>query len=127
MRSHSGIRMDLFKRPLNETLITDFFGGVAQVQVTDDVAVESDDEDVDLQRSDSAESGPSPEDTEALVSSEDKTNVAPNNLGAPTAHVSSDFFNIPAPAPRVFTPSLRSWVSLIAIGCIVRLISRSSS
>ncbi|KAF9010266.1 peptidase C13 family-domain-containing protein [Cyathus striatus] len=31
--SHPGIRSDLFKRPLRNTLITDFFGGVAQAEV----------------------------------------------------------------------------------------------
>lgn len=32
--SHPGVRSDLFKRPLNQTFITDFFGGVAQVEIT---------------------------------------------------------------------------------------------
>ncbi|KAK0473713.1 peptidase C13 family-domain-containing protein, partial [Armillaria novae-zelandiae] len=31
--SHPGVRDDLFHRPLNEILITDFFGGVANVEV----------------------------------------------------------------------------------------------
>ena len=31
--SHHGVRSDLFKRPLDKTRITDFFGGVAQVEV----------------------------------------------------------------------------------------------
>lgn len=33
IRSHPGVRSDLFKRPLDKTLITDFFGGVAQAEV----------------------------------------------------------------------------------------------
>lgn len=33
IRSHAGVRADLFNRPLDQTLITDFFGGVAQVEV----------------------------------------------------------------------------------------------
>ncbi|KAG8902100.1 hypothetical protein FRC01_009659, partial [Tulasnella sp. 417] len=33
IRSHAGVRSDLFNRPLDQTLITDFFGGVAQVEV----------------------------------------------------------------------------------------------
>jgi len=32
--SHPGYRTDLFKRPLEKTLITDFFGGVARVEVS---------------------------------------------------------------------------------------------
>ncbi|KAF4564489.1 glycosylphosphatidylinositol anchor biosynthesis [Pleurotus pulmonarius] len=38
--SHPGVRSDLFKRGVDEALITDFFGGVAQVQVdaTDDAS-----------------------------------------------------------------------------------------
>ncbi|PPQ77458.1 hypothetical protein CVT26_005844 [Gymnopilus dilepis] len=31
--SHPGVRSDLFNRPLDKTLITDFFGGVAQVEI----------------------------------------------------------------------------------------------
>lgn len=34
INSHAGVRSDLFKRPLESALITDFFGGVAQVEVT---------------------------------------------------------------------------------------------
>ncbi|KAG6908428.1 hypothetical protein DXG01_004653 [Tephrocybe rancida] len=34
INSHPGVRSDLFKRPLDQALITDFFGGVAQVEVT---------------------------------------------------------------------------------------------
>ncbi|KAG1730844.1 peptidase C13 family-domain-containing protein [Suillus paluster] len=33
IHSHPGIRSDLFLRPLDKTLITDFFGGVAQAEV----------------------------------------------------------------------------------------------
>ncbi|KAI0066988.1 hypothetical protein BV25DRAFT_1820144 [Artomyces pyxidatus] len=35
IRSHAGVRSDLFHRPLNRTLITDFFGGVAHAEVID--------------------------------------------------------------------------------------------
>jgi len=33
INSHAGVRSDSFPRPLDRTLITDFFGGVAQVEV----------------------------------------------------------------------------------------------
>ncbi|ETW78248.1 cysteine protease C13 [Heterobasidion irregulare TC 32-1] len=33
IRSHAGVRADLFNRPLERTLITDFFGGVAHAEV----------------------------------------------------------------------------------------------
>ncbi|KIK91139.1 hypothetical protein PAXRUDRAFT_150182 [Paxillus rubicundulus Ve08.2h10] len=33
IRSHAGVRSDLFQRPLDKALITDFFGGVAQAEV----------------------------------------------------------------------------------------------
>ncbi|KAH0826655.1 hypothetical protein J3R83DRAFT_5041 [Lanmaoa asiatica] len=33
IRSHAGVRSDLFRRPLDRTRITDFFGGVAQAEV----------------------------------------------------------------------------------------------
>lgn len=35
IRSHPGVRSDLFHRPLDRTLITDFFGGVAHAEVMD--------------------------------------------------------------------------------------------
>jgi phosphatidylinositol glycan class K len=41
INSHPGVRSDLFQRPLDNTLITDFFGGVSQVEVAD---VAADDE-----------------------------------------------------------------------------------
>ncbi|KAG6808851.1 glycosylphosphatidylinositol anchor biosynthesis [Tricholoma furcatifolium] len=34
INSHPGVRNDLFKRPLDQVLITDFFGGVSQVEVS---------------------------------------------------------------------------------------------
>lgn len=34
INSHPGVRSDLFRRPLDKALITDFFGGVAQAEVT---------------------------------------------------------------------------------------------
>ncbi|GAA6050191.1 hypothetical protein JCM3770_000446 [Rhodotorula araucariae] len=34
IRSTPGVRSDLFHRPLNETLLTDFFGGVSQVELS---------------------------------------------------------------------------------------------
>ncbi|KAL4072514.1 peptidase C13 family-domain-containing protein [Scleroderma yunnanense] len=33
IRSHPGVRSDLFRRPLESTLITDFFGGVSQAEL----------------------------------------------------------------------------------------------
>ncbi|GJE99574.1 GPI-anchor transamidase [Phanerochaete sordida] len=33
IHSHPGVRADLFRRPLRQTLVTDFFGGVAQAEV----------------------------------------------------------------------------------------------
>jgi GPI-anchor transamidase subunit K len=39
--SHPGVRDDLFKRPLDQTLITDFFGGVAQAEVVSEDEIRS--------------------------------------------------------------------------------------
>ena len=33
IRSHPGVRSDLFRRPLHDALVTDFFGGVSQAEV----------------------------------------------------------------------------------------------
>ena len=35
INSHPGVRSDLFHRPLERTLITDFFGGVAHAEIMD--------------------------------------------------------------------------------------------
>lgn len=35
IHSHAGYRADLFRRPLDKTLITDFFGAVSRVEVND--------------------------------------------------------------------------------------------
>ena len=34
IHSTAGVRSDLFQRPLNETLLTDFFGGVSEVELS---------------------------------------------------------------------------------------------
>ena len=41
MRSTPGVRSDLFSRPLDKTLLTDFFGGVSQAEVVAEEAIES--------------------------------------------------------------------------------------
>jgi len=38
IKSHPGVRSDLFSRPVDQTLLTDFFGGVAQVELMDETA-----------------------------------------------------------------------------------------
>jgi phosphatidylinositol glycan class K len=40
IRSQPGVRSDLFHRPLEQTLITDFFGGVAHAEVITDSPAE---------------------------------------------------------------------------------------
>lgn len=40
IRSQAGVRSDLFHRPLEQTLITDFFGGVAHAEVITDSPTE---------------------------------------------------------------------------------------
>ena len=40
IRSRPGVRFDLFHRPLEQTLITDFFGGVAHAEVITDRPME---------------------------------------------------------------------------------------
>jgi len=42
IRSTAGVRSDLFQRPLSKTLITDFFGGVAQAELVSDTLTEDD-------------------------------------------------------------------------------------
>ncbi|OCH91990.1 hypothetical protein OBBRIDRAFT_774258 [Obba rivulosa] len=40
IRSHPGVRMDLFHRDIRHALVTDFFGGVAQVEVLPQLSTE---------------------------------------------------------------------------------------
>ncbi|KAM0750442.1 hypothetical protein T439DRAFT_326408 [Meredithblackwellia eburnea MCA 4105] len=55
MHSNAGVRSDLFHRPLNETLLTDFFGGVSQVELSPN-SWDEDDDSSELQSSDSPSS-----------------------------------------------------------------------
>jgi len=41
MKSTPGVRADLFSRPLDKALLTDFFGGVSQAEVVAEDAIES--------------------------------------------------------------------------------------
>jgi len=41
MKSAPGVRSDLFPRPLDKALLTDFFGGVSQAEVVAEDAIES--------------------------------------------------------------------------------------
>lgn len=40
MHSNAGVRSDLFSRPLTETLLTDFFGSVSEVELQEGIAYE---------------------------------------------------------------------------------------
>lgn len=123
MRSNSGIRSDLFtRRPLNETLVTDFFGGVAQVQVTEDDIRGP----LEQYRDDRLPIEPSGHGTVAHSSSEMiidntenitfATNVKPLDIVFDTATILS-------PTP-VFSPTLRAWGGLVVLGCVIGLLSR---
>ncbi|KAF5356891.1 hypothetical protein D9756_006422 [Leucocoprinus leucothites] len=64
INSHPGVRSDLFRRPLDQALITDFFGGVAQAEVIppiEDLGI-TDDAPPDL-----GDSLPAPEEATSLV------------------------------------------------------------
>lgn len=37
MHSNAGVRSDLFRRPLDETLLTDFFGGVSKIELSEEI------------------------------------------------------------------------------------------
>jgi hypothetical protein len=41
IKSHPGVRSDLFNRPLSQTLLTDFFGGVSQIEVDEEASQSS--------------------------------------------------------------------------------------
>lgn len=95
--SHAGVRSDLFNRPLDRALITDFFGGVAQVEVTPPL-------------SDST-SPPSP-----LFQGQD--------IPAPQQHVRQSRPIQLDDSPHAFTwfaasRELRAWSSAVAIGLLV--------
>ncbi|GAA5981618.1 hypothetical protein JCM10908_004542 [Rhodotorula pacifica] len=46
IHSTAGVRSDLFHRPLNETLLTDFFGGVSEVELSAETSTRSDEDEV---------------------------------------------------------------------------------
>jgi len=89
IKSTAGVRTDLFHRQLNETLLTDFFGGVAQVE-----AVEGGSQDVLL--------GAVEEPGRPSI-----TNVSTSILTAPTTHAHTPRKERPF-SPKVGTTSLAS-------------------
>lgn len=126
MRSNSGIRSDLFtRRSLNETLVTDFFGGVAQVQVTDDGVEDAFPEEPDsvptqhaqAQQSTKPDTQPS---TFTMIPEDDK------NLTFVTSTESPAFL-----AETLFVPTtgafgnLRAWCGLAVVGSVIGLLARS--
>lgn len=92
--SHPGIRRDLFKRRAEETLITDFFGGVARAEVVDPIL-----EDDELNFVD----------------------VSNQSRQEPLTAKASDFVVLGAQAHTV-PPKLRAWGSLAAVGLVSILI-----
>jgi GPI-anchor transamidase subunit K len=100
--SHPGIRKDLFRRPVDQTLITDFFGGVAHAEVVD---VEDDGVEEAIT--------PIPEPVPVSQPAEKKT------VKASTEGVKFDTTS------KVDSPTLRAWGSLVIIGLLTAFVASS--
>lgn len=112
MRSHSGIRTDLLPRSPANTLVTDFFGNVAQVQVTDDAQLSDGEEDEAQTEHVSDLLTPLPPQASVKLSSSWLRKERSNNQTEVTP---------------VSTISLRAWGGLAALGVVVSVISRTST
>ncbi|KAG6852661.1 hypothetical protein C0991_010115 [Blastosporella zonata] len=101
INSHPGVRSDLFRRALDQTLITDFFGGVAQVEV----------------------SPPSPSQVQSHQEQSEQIPLPPPQIykraEAPTGSMHS---SLPLDVTGAWTQvgqKVRAWGSLVAIGALV--------
>jgi len=95
IHSHPGVRNDLFNRPLEQALITDFFGSVAQVEISPVVVL---DEDL-----------PSP-----LSSSEPATSTPPGELSLTSLLSSSNDVVL-----EQWNRQTRTWGSIAALACLI--------
>jgi phosphatidylinositol glycan class K len=98
--SHPGVRSDLFPRPLDEVLITDFFGGVAQAEIVREEQLIHE------------------ESTEEVLP---RSSVIVTNTTRDSPHVSA---NSARKMPVVERPRLRSWIATATLAGIVALIFR---
>ncbi|KAI5996167.1 peptidase C13 family-domain-containing protein [Pisolithus albus] len=113
IRSHPGVRSDLFQRPLKSALITDFFGGVSQAEIFPVI----EDADTTMQHF-------------TRVSSPD--HVVPPDPVSPHAHHGHDFdkANASALMPQedavvfgVRWKDIRKWTSIVIVGILVGWVS----
>ncbi|KAI0731487.1 peptidase C13 family-domain-containing protein [Fomitopsis betulina] len=121
--SHPGVRSDLFGRPLDKTLVTDFFGGVAQVEiippVLDGLAGEQE------LRADAPEDPDVSIDTATLAVTWDTPNASTTTASGLRQHVGPDvdFAILIAKAAqsedRPQTSTLRAWMSSVLILALV--------
>jgi len=103
--SNAGVRSDLFKRRLDQTLVTDFFGGVSHVEVGEPMEQVIDTSDVT----------PPPR-TETL-NSDQSNDVAGSNMTIPAVHDQPQH-------PEAPWQTLRTYMALLLILTLVGLTSR---
>ena len=111
MRSTPGVRSDLFPRPLDKALLTDFFGGVSQAEVMTEEAVvsymESDTPTEELPRSSVGERKP--------------------NVVKPSP-VKADSFREPLPkGDTILSATVRAWAGAGLVGLFVAWTALSPS
>ncbi|KAF8903900.1 peptidase C13 family-domain-containing protein [Gymnopilus junonius] len=103
INSHPGVRSDLFNRPLDKTLITDFFGGVAQVEIVPPLDHISPIHDSEIATADDVQ--------EALHVDQPVRSPAVSN----TKLEKQPFFSLALPAWN----TARAWVSVGIVGILV--------
>jgi phosphatidylinositol glycan class K len=123
INSHPGVRTDLFKRSLDKTRITDFFGGVAQVEIVPplDIAAMTTVDEISHSNSDSEKKGKGKDDNQSQEPMQLRSDV-PSDPMAPKE-------------PSITSPSIlvkllnwtgekewknaRAWVSVTFLGLLV--------
>lgn len=109
MKSTPGVRSDLFPRPLDKALLTDFFGGVSQAEVVGEESIEY------HRRSDVTEKVPEPSAGEQKLKA-----LKPSAVEADTVQVPLRKGDIPG-------ATVRAWIGAGLIGLFVAWVSIGAS
>ncbi|EKM57959.1 uncharacterized protein PHACADRAFT_90842 [Phanerochaete carnosa HHB-10118-sp] len=130
IHSHPGVRSDLFRRPLRQTLVTDFFGGVAQAEILPSLLVPSDE--VTSNMSKPLDIRPSAPNMSARLADPVEMYRTNDSSGehrvAPTRTLdTAAIFNSYAEADRgPFSVAARAWASVALAGSLIAWVIRTS-
>ena len=128
INSHAGVRSDLFRRPLKQALVTDFFGGVAHAEVIPSILGDIPTNDtVQTARSEAIEHAPVPNATAEDAASPYRTNHSydPRTASTRGPDFARIFMTSPSDRDGMATSvAVRSWTSMVLAGTLVAWVVR---